>query len=66
MKILSKIFVVAIVVTLASSLSSCKKDCFDCTGFGVDITYCEDDLGKTATDAAVLAYELGGGTCTKQ
>lgn len=67
MKILSKLFAVALVVALAVGFTSCKKDCYSCTGDNLDSAeYCEDDLGKIATDLAVTSYEALGGTCSKK
>ncbi len=65
MKILSRILVVAVVVTLGTAFSSCKKECVECTGSGADTTLCEEDFGSGILyNAAIDAYEIGGGTCT--
>lgn len=68
MKILSKLFAVALVVALAVGFTSCKKECVECSLTGTDnVTYCEDDFGtKILYNAAVSAWELSGGTCTKK
>lgn len=66
MKILSNLFAVAIVATLAFGFASCKKECVECTVTGTtEVTeICEETFGsKLLYDAAVTSAELVG-TCT--
>lgn len=68
MKILSKLTVLAVVALMAVSFASCKKACFECTDdFGNTAEFCEEELGKTATNLAVAAWESAdNGVCTKK
>lgn len=69
MKILSKLTTLILVVALAISFSSCKDNCYSCTGsLDGDIEYCDVETGsKTATKGLITIYEADGvGTCTKK